>query len=79
MDNQLIKRIERIETRLVQLMLWLGADPSSPNTEGGFFDEMKETVFGETTVCISSTNAEPGTDWSKFDRPAYQRRRRDSD
>lgn len=79
-----VDRIARIETRLVQLMIWLGADPHNHNLSGGFVDnllhEMREEfdapapdeTFGPDSSDLSG--AAPGTNWAKFDRPTYLRR-----
>lgn len=43
-DKQMDDRLVRIEARLVQLMLYLGANPFGKNDEAGFFDVMEDLL-----------------------------------
>lgn len=47
MTPELIERITRLETRLAQLMQYLGADIREPNPRGGFFDKLKSLIKGD--------------------------------
>lgn len=69
MDDE---RLRRLETRLVQLMIWLGADPHGPNAHSGFVTKLKEDDRGEDGNNSGGASVVP--DWNKFNRPAYLRR-----
>lgn len=58
-------RLARIETRLVQLMIWLGASPGQTNPPDGFVDKLKKELQDAPASEV---------DWAQFDRPAYLRR-----
>lgn len=70
MDDE---RLRRLETRLVQLMIWVGADPHGPNAHSGLVDKLKEGKHGEDSG--DSGGAGVVSNWNQFDRPAYLRRR----
>lgn len=72
-------RLARIESRLVQLMLYIGMDPYGKNPKGGFIDTI-QTPTGESG-CSSGRDTEtrdPSPDWTALDEPTYQRRSRDN-
>lgn len=66
-------RLKRLETRLVQLMIWLGADPHGSNEPSGFINNAKEVLNGEDRSDGGGADLVPN--WNQFDRPAYLRRR----
>lgn len=70
MDDE---RLRRLETRLVQLMIWVGADPHGPNAHSGLVDKLKEDKHGENRGDGGGVDLVPN--WNQFDRPAYLRRR----
>jgi len=47
MSNDVDARLARIETRLVQLMLFVGADPHGINEHGALLDEIDVIVHGD--------------------------------
>lgn len=66
-------RLKRLETRLVQLLIYLGADPHGPNAQDGFLSKLKEDEHGEDGGNGGGAGMVPN--WNQFDRPAYLRRR----
>ena len=50
-EDEVLDRLMRIETRLAQLMKYVGADIQRPNTEGGLIDRI------ETRLCEHSGSA----------------------
>jgi hypothetical protein len=83
--QETLDRVTRLESRLVQLMLFLGADPHGKNDTEGFLDLMedllnehaipKTTDFAEASALRNSGAGSVGIDWTAFERPACQRRR----
>lgn len=75
------ERLTRIETRLVQLMVYLQCNVAGRNKPGEFFDNMKGALDGITTEYQTdrgnSGGPAPSPDWAALDRPAYIRRSRD--
>lgn len=72
------ERLARIETRIVQIMLYLGMDPYTSNKKGGITSVLcKEAEpYGKTDADAATDDAR--VDWTPFDRPAHQRRRENS-
>lgn len=72
------ERLSRIESRLVQLMLYVGMNPYGKNPEGGFLEAISEAEAGHSSEANTNAPSDAkGTDWAALDRPTYQRRSRE--
>lgn len=87
-DDRLLdvhERLARVESRLVQLMLYMGADPHGKNNEGKFIDVLMEAKAHDSFTpqagipegaTIHSAGISPVCpDWAEFERPTCLRRR----
>jgi len=76
-------RLARVESRLVQLMLYIGADPYSANAKRGFltklegiYDHQTQTARDRSGKCCMENAGldEPCAFWNALDKPTIARR-----
>ena len=78
-DFLIHERLARIESRLVQLMLYLGMNPYGKNEEGGFIAELRDTQDRSKVGTGPDDNSDAhGPDWTALEAPACTRRGRDT-
>ena len=67
-DKDVADRLARIETRIAQLMIYLGADIHEPNKRNGLFDTIKAILRTHCRGNRAGTDSPETRDGSAEDR-----------